>query len=111
MSYPRGNMDKRVKIFAPVRTESKYGVASVQYKEVAKVWAWVTFVRGARAMHHGQMDVYQSIMVRCDIHPAITPHTRLQIGSKYYVIDSINTEEGKNECQMTAYEVETIDQQ
>lgn len=104
-------MDKRVKIFTPVRSESKYGVASVQYKEVAKVWAWVTFVRGARAMHHGQMDVYQSIMVRCDIHPTITPHTRLQIGSKYYVIDSINTEENKNECQMTAFEVETIDQQ
>ena len=106
MSYPRGQMDKRVRILAPVRQESDYGQAEVQYEEVARVWAWVTWVRGARAMHHGQMDVYQSVMVRCDVNEKLTRFCRLEIDGRYYVIDSMHVEKSRNECQVTAFEVE-----
>ena len=106
MSYPRGQMDKRVRILAPVRQESDYGQAEVQYEEVARVWAWVTWVRGARAMHHGQMDVYQSVMVRCDVNEKLTRFCRLEIDGRRYVIDSMNVEKSRNECQVTAFEVE-----
>ena len=108
MSYPRGQMDKRVKIFAPVREESAYGQGEVQYEEVARVWAWVTWVRGARAMQHGQMDVYQSVMVRCDVNEKLTRFCRLEIDGRFYVIDSMNEDRGRNECQVTAFEVESL---
>lgn len=104
-------MDKRVRVYAPVRQESLYGQTQVQYREVARLWAWVTWVRGARAMQHGHMEVYQNVMVRCDISKHITPFSRLEIGGRYYVIDSINTEDARNECQITAFEVETIDKE
>lgn len=111
MSYPRGNMDKRVKLYAPVRQDSLYGQAQVQYRHVATVWAWVTWTRGARAMQNGHMEVYQSIMVRSDIHAELTRYTRLEVQGKFYVIDSINEDEAKNECQVTAFEVESIDKE
>ena len=106
MGYPRGQMDKRVVVLAPVREESEYGQARVRYEQVLKMWAWVTWVKGTRAMHHGQMDVYQNIMVRCDFNRKIDRHCRLMIGEKCYVIDSFHAEEGKNEIQMTAFETE-----
>lgn len=106
MSYPRGLMDKRVRILGPVRQESAYGQAEVQYEEVARVWAWVTWVRGARALQHGQTDVYQSVMVRCDVHEKLDKYCRLEIDGRCYVIDSMQVERGKNECQVTAFEVE-----
>lgn len=111
MSYPRGEMDERVKIYAPIRQESAYGQGHVVYQEVAKVWAWVTWTRGARAMHHGQMDVYNSIMVRCDCNDKITAYCRLEHDGKYYVIDSIHQSKKDNECQITAFEIESINEQ
>jgi head-tail adaptor len=108
MSYPRGQMDKRVRILAPVRHETDYGQAQICYEEVACVWAWVTWVRGARAMHHGQMDVYQSIMIRCDVSDKISRFCRVEVNGRYYVIESINVERSRNECQITAFEVDDI---
>lgn len=110
MSYPRGKMDKRVAVYAPVRQQGAYGQGAVKYQPVATLWAWVTWVRGARALHHGGTDIYQTVMVRCDISRHITAYSRLQIGEKYYVIDSINTSQSANECQLTAFEVENINQ-
>lgn len=104
-------MDRRVKIYAPVRQTGKYGHTQVQYREVAQIWAWVTWVRGARALTRGQIDVYHSVMVRSDVNMHLTPHSRLEISGKYYVIDSINADERLNECQITAFEVETIDKE
>lgn len=111
MSYPRGQMDKRVQVYAPVRQDSLYGKAQVQYRPVVRIWAWVTFTRGARAMQHGHMEVYHSVMVRCDVHRDLTPYSRLEIGGKYYVIDSIHDDRARNECQITAFEVEAIDKE
>lgn len=110
MSYPRGKMDRRVTIYTPVRQQSAYGQGAVKYQPAGTVWAWVTWVRGARALHHGGTDIYQTVMVRCDISPHLTAYSRLRIGDRYYVIDSINTEHSANECQMTAFEVENINQ-
>lgn len=110
MSYPRGLMDSRVTIYHPVQHESAYGRMAAKYEPVKEIWAWVTFVRGARALHHGDMTVYQSRMIRCDAHSELTQYSRLCIDGKYYVIDSINTDRQRNECQITAYEVENIDQ-
>lgn len=111
MSYPRGQMDKRVKIFAPVRQSNEYGQTHVQYREVAQMWAWVTWVRGARALSRGQIDVYHSVMVRSDVKAQLTPYSRLEISGKYYVIDSFHADEQLNECQITAFEVEAIDKE
>lgn len=110
MSYPRGQMDKRVTIYTPVNHDSAYGRTTPKYEAQKTIWAWVTWVRGARALHHGDMTVYQTVMVRCDVHSCLTQYARLRIDGKYYVIDTINTDERLDECQITAYEVENIDQ-
>lgn len=104
-------MDRRVKVYAPIRQDSIYGTAQVQYRPVACIWAWVTWVKGARAMQHGHMEVYQSIMVRCDVHRDLTPYSRLEVEGRYYVIDTIHDDRSKNECQITAFEVESIDKE
>lgn len=111
MSYPRGMMNRRVTVFAPVRTASEFGQAGIRYEAVKKIWAWVTWVRGARALHHGQMDVYQTVMVRSDPHDCLDRHCRLQIGGKFYAVDSFNESRERHECQLTAFEIDNVNQQ
>jgi hypothetical protein len=45
-------------------------------------------------------------MVRCDVNEKLSRFCRLEIDGRYYVIDSMHEEKSRNECQVTAFEVE-----
>lgn len=108
MSYPRGQMDKRIKVYAPVSVVGDYGKIVEKYTHVGSFWAWVTWTKGARALNHGYVDVYNTLMVRLDAHACLNSRIRLEISGQYYLVESIHKSEEKNECQIVAVEVENI---
>lgn len=109
MSYPRGKLCERIRLYNPVSVPGQYGSTVTKYiAEEAPIWAWVTWVRGARALHAGHNDTYHSLMIRCDCHTALTPYTRIEWLGRFYIIDSFNADRRLNECQITCYMVDDI---
>lgn len=108
MSFNRGFLNKRIKVYNPVRTASDYGGTTVAYQQAATIWANADYSHGKRAMNQGQLDIYQTLMVRTDCNANLTHRSRLEIDSRYYVIDSFNESKDKNEVQITCFEVEDI---
>ena len=106
--FSRGFLDKIIEVWKPVRTASDYGGTTVQYQKDFECWANADYSHGKRAMNQGQLDVYQTLMVRCDYWDNLSIRNRLKIEGRYYVIDSFNADKHENETQITCFEVEDI---
>lgn len=111
MSYQRGFLRDRITLWNPTRKDSEYGAGYIKYTPMAKVWANVSFVKGQRAMRNGEVDVYQTVMVRLDCHAMLTKRTRIEYDGRFWIIDSFNRELGKNECQLTMFEIDDINKE
>lgn len=108
MSFNRGFLNRRIVIWNPQRMDSLYGGATIAYFAERSIWANVKYVKGIRAMHQGQTDVYQTLMIRCDFTYDLTDRSRLEYDGKYYAIDSFNADRTTNEIQMTVFQIEDI---
>ena len=111
MSYQRGSLRDRITLWNPTRKDSEYGAGYIKYTPMAKVWANVSFVKGQRAMRNGEVDVYQTVMVRLDCHAMLTKRTRIEYDGRFWIIDSFNRDLGKNECQLTMFEIDDINKE
>lgn len=111
MSYQRGFLRDRITLWNPTRKDSEYGAGYIKYTPMAKVWANVSFVKGQRAMRNGEIDVYQTVMVRLDCHAMLTKRTRIEYDGRFWIIDSFNRDLGKNECQLTMFEIDDINKE
>ena len=111
MSYQRGFLRDRITLWNPTRKDSEYGAGYIKYTPMAKVWANVSFVKGQRAMRNGEVDVYQTVMVRLDCHAMLTKRTRIEYDGRFWIIDSFNRDLGKNECQLTMFEIDDINKE
>lgn len=111
MSYQRGFLRDRITLWNPTRKDSEYGAGYIKYTPMAKVWANVSFVKGQRALRNGEIDVYQTVMVRLDCHAMLTKRTRIEYDGRFWIIDSFNRDLGKNECQLTMFEIDDINKE
>lgn len=111
MSYQRGFLRDRITLWNPTRKDSEYGAGYIKYTPMAKVWANVSFVKGQRALRNGEVDVYQTVMVRLDCHAMLTKRTRIEYDGRFWIIDSFNRDLGKNECQLTMFEIDDINKE
>lgn len=111
MSYQRGFLRDRITLWNPTRKDSEYGAGYIKYTPMAKVWANVSFVKGQRAMRNGEVDVYQTVMVRLDCHAMLTKRTRIEYDGRFWIIDSFNRDFGQNECQLTMFEIDDINKE
>ena len=111
MSYQRGFLRDWITLWNPTRKDSEYGAGYIKYTPMAKVWANVSFVKGQRAMRNGEVDVYQTVMVRLDCHAMLTKRTRIEYDGRFWIIDSFNRDLGKNECQLTMFEIDDINKE
>lgn len=89
----------------PRKQKSDFGASKTLYDAVKAIWANVSFVRGKRALQNGNVDVYSTILVRCDYHKELSRNSRLQYEESIYVIESFNQDRNANEVQITAYEL------
>lgn len=111
MSYQRGFLRDRITLWNPTHKESEYGGWHLRYIPMAKAWANVSFVKGQRALRNGEIDVYQTVMVRLDCHAMLTKRTRIEYDGRFWIIDSFNRDLGKNECQLTMFEIDDINKE
>ena len=111
MSYQRGFLRDRITLWNPTRKDSEYGAGYIKYTPMAKVWANVSYVKGQRAMRNGEIEVYQTVMVRLDCHAMLTKRTRIEYDGRFWIIDSFNRDLGKNECQLTMFEIDDINKE
>ena len=111
MSYQRGFLRDRITLWNPTRKDSEYGAGYIKYTPMAKAWANVSFVKGQRAMRNGEIDVYQTVMLRLDCHAMLTKRTRIEYDGRFWIIYSFNRDLGKNECQLTMFEIDDINKE
>lgn len=100
-------MDARVKVLARgVTTDGEFGRNGGEFREVATIWANVTFVKGVQALREGAYDAYDTKMVRCRFHDYLTRECRLQIDGVTYKIDSLNADKRANTMQLVVTELQ-----
>lgn len=106
--FARGLLNKHVGIWVIDRErqdgKSGRGSGGVKYKCRCTVWGGLTYSRGMKAMREGALEAYDVVMVRMDFYPFIDRDCRLTCDGKTYQILQLNSDQQKNEIQITAQE-------
>lgn len=82
-----------------------FGRVKDEWAEGATIHANVKWVKGMKALREGQLEAYDTLMVRCRWIECLTRECRLRIKGKVYQILSFNDDYQANEMQMTVVEV------
>lgn len=104
--FERGFLSRRVTVLS--RSESQqtaFGLTGGGYVPVKTIWANIKYTKGVKAMREGALDAYESFMIRCDYHEAITRDCRLSFGDRIYNIDNLNADKESNEMQIICTEL------
>lgn len=76
-----------------------------KYEILGTFWMGETFNKGAKAMHEGALDAYDTVMFRCRYNADIDRWCLLKYHGKWYQITSFNEDYQENQLQMTAVEL------
>ena len=76
-----------------------------KYEILGTFWMGETFNKGAKAMHEGALDAYDTVMFRCRYNANIDRWCLLKYNRKWYQITSFNEDYMDNQIQMTAVEL------
>jgi head-tail adaptor len=108
MAYERGFLNKRLTIAkratAAVSTRGT-DTGSVKYELLGTYWGNKTWNKGAKAMHEGAMDAYDTVMFRMDYRSTIDRWCLIKCEGKWYQIQSLNGDYHENQLQITATEM------
>ncbi len=106
MAYQRGFLKDRIQVLNRKDVTTEHGAKKgTDYQpDGAPIWANVSFLKGKKAMMEASLDALSSYLVRCDYHPRITDHSRIQWKGKTYQIDPPKADEQRGEMQFTMYE-------
>ena len=100
-------MNKRVTVARRV-TDTQNDVrksGQPKYEILGTFWMSETFSKGAKALHEGALDAYDTVMFRCRYNKDIDRWCLLQYNCKWYQITSFNEDYHDNQLQMTAVEL------
>lgn len=102
-------MNKRVTVAKRVTdTRDGFGTAP-KYEILGTFWMAENFTRGAKSLHEGSLDAYDTVMFRCRYNCQIDRWCLLQYHGKWYQITSCNEDYRDNQIQMTAVEMANQD--
>ncbi|MCD8207052.1 MAG: phage head closure protein [Bacteroidales bacterium] len=101
-------LSKRVTLIHPKQVEGLTGMGTGFYKGPV-VWAAVDWSRGTRALRQGEVEVYDTVMVRMRYRKDITRFTRLLYDKRFFVITTFNADVRANTIQITAQEIAKFD--
>lgn len=108
MAYSTGMLNKRVTIARRATSQvSTRGTdtGSVKYELLATVWAAETWNKGAKAMHEGATDAYDTVMFRMRYRADVDRWCLLRYKDKWYQILTLNGDHQENQLQITAQEM------
>lgn len=87
-------------------TSGKFGIDSkgIEWENTVRLWAWIDFAKGKRAMNQGALDAYALILVRMDWSPQINMRSRIEWNGKYYQIlpETFHDDYQENRIQFNA---------
>jgi head-tail adaptor len=78
--------------------------AGNRYEVLGTFWASETWNKGAKAMHEGAVDAYDTVMFRMRYNADVDRWCLIQYLGKWYEIQSLNGDYESNQLQMTAIE-------
>ena len=103
MAYQSGFLHQRVTIKNKV-VATAFG-ETTGWQEVATVWANIAFSKGAKALHEGALDAYDTVIIRMRYNDKVTRDSLLVHGGTTYQITSFHRDYQDNIIQITAVEV------
>ena len=107
MAYTSGMLNKRITIATRAEDQGNTFGKSAQpkYRILGTYWAAETFSRGAKALHEGALDAYDTVMFRLRWNGNIDRWCLIQYLGKWYQIMSCNEDKQGNQIQITAQEM------
>lgn len=111
MAYTSGMLNKRITIARRLKDAGNSFGKSGQpkYSILGTYWAAETFSKGAKALHEGALDAYDTVMFRLRWHGSIDRWCLVQYLDKWYQIMSCNEDKQNNQIQITAQELANQD--
>jgi len=103
MSYQSGFLHQRVTIRNKVAATGFGDTTS--WKDVATVWANITFSKGAKSMREGALDAYDTVIIRMRWNNVIDRDSHLVHDGKEFQITSFHRNYEENIVQITATEI------
>lgn len=103
MGYSAGFLNHRVTIRNKV-AGTGFG-ETTSYRDVKTVWANVTWSKGAKALHEGALDAYDTVMIRMLWNDVVKRDSQLVYEGVTYQIQSFHPDKLANTLQITAVEV------
>lgn len=104
MAYQSGFIHQRVTIRNKVLDGVEFG-DTTQYQDVVTVWANVAFSKGAKALHEGALDAYDTVIIRMRWNSIVSRDSHLVHDGKEYQITSFHRDRRENIVQITAVEI------
>ncbi|MGN0061256.1 MAG: head-tail adaptor protein [Alloprevotella sp.] len=108
MGYSTGLLDKRARILRAEPHTDERG-RRIEYRAGEKIWCGLTFTRGARAMHAGELFAYDVALFRSRYVAGIDNGTRIVCDGKYYSLTSVQSDYRRNTVQAVATEIKPFD--
>ena len=107
MAYSTGILNQRIIIAR--RADDKSNTFGKQgqpkYTIIGTFWANHTFSKGAKALHEGAMDAYDTVMFRMRFCDCVDRWCIIKYEGKWYQIQSFNADRQSNQIQITAMEM------
>ena len=105
MGYSAGFLNHRVLIRNKKSpTEHAFG-ETTEYEDAGCVWANVTWSKGAKALHEGALDAYDTVLVRMRWNTLVSRDSQLVYDGATYQIMSLHADRQDNTIQITATEI------
>ncbi len=107
MAYTSGMLNKRITIATRAEDQGNTFGKSAQpkYRILGTYWAAETFSRGAKALHEGALDAYDTVMFRLRWNGCIDRWCLIWYNGKFYQIQSFHPDPQANTIQITAVEM------
>lgn len=103
MSYQSGFLHHRVTIRNKV-VATGFG-ETTSWKDVATVWANITFSKGVKSLKEGALDAYDTVIVRMRYNNIVSRDSLLVHDGTVYQITSFHRDFQENIIQITATEI------
>lgn len=78
---------------------------TTQYQDAVTVWANVAFSKGAKALHEGALDAYDTVIIRMRWNSIVSRDSHLVHDGREYQITSFHRNYQENIIQITAVEI------
>ena len=107
MSFSSGFLNQRITIARRAEEQnSTFGKqGQPKYTIIGTFWANHTFSKGAKALHEGALDAYETAMFRMRFCDCVDRWCIIKYEGKWYQIQSLNSDRQSNQIQITAIEM------